>query len=313
MTGTFVLFVYILDMKVIGILGQTATGKTDLSIEIASLVGGEVVSVDSRQLYRGMDIGTAKIQEAEKNGIPHHMIDILNPGDDYSVVKFQEKTRRVIEEIGSRGKVPLLVGGTGYYFESVLYERNYPEGKISNEIEEKVLGMSPDEMVKNISLYEGKYAEKFDMENMRKARRILMILMSGVYVPENERVFVPRYDQLLIGLSMDSERLRKRIHDRNVSRLKNGLVEEVIGLHKEYGVEVIKNYGLEYLYVSLYLEGEIKSLEELILVLDAKIWQYAKRQRTWFRKDPNIWWVDADKQKSEVLETVESFAKEKTR
>ena len=278
------------------ILGQTATGKTDLSIKLAKKLGGEIVSADSRQVYIGMDIGTAKITSAEMEGIPHYMIDIADPWTEtYTVADYVRDGRKVLSDIWSRNKTPIIVGGTGMYIDA-LVGRITLDGPASDpvfrkELESQELPVLLDRL-KNLDkdIY-----NSIDQDNkIRVVRAIERLELPAADYSE----ILPFPDDVQIhwiGLRRDMDELRTRIHHRNVQRLENGLIEEVQALHeKELSWERMERLGLEYRYVGRHIRGEIVEKDELIHLLDTKTNQYAKRQMTWFRKNQDIQWHNPD-------------------
>ncbi len=276
--------------KVIVILGQTAVGKTSLAISLAQKYNGEVISADSRQIYKGMNLGTGKVTEEEAQGIPHHLIDIKNPNDDYSAEEFQRDAFQKIQEIISRGKIPIICGGTGFYIQAIVDNisfQNVPANKkLREELEEKSIEELQN-ILANIPQEEG---VKTDTENKRRLIRAIEIgtyfgKLSCVQAQESE------YDFLQIGLKLPQETLEQKIKTRLEDRFKEGMIEEVERLHKEeISWQRLESLGLEYKHIALYLQKEIKTFEELKEILFIKIRQYAKRQMTWFKRDERIVW-----------------------
>ncbi len=283
--------------KVYVILGPTATGKSDYAVNLALRVnppagGGEVISADSRQIYRGMDLGTGKITQEEMRGVPHHLLNIRNPDEDFSVEEFQRHAFEKIEEIISRGKTPIICGGTGYFIQAVVDNPIFPtvpaNPKLRAELEQKSLE-ELQEILEGIPKEEG---VKIDTENMRRViraielGRVLDTVPAMKYGPQN-------YEFELIGLDFPDNVLKDRIENRLEKRLALGMVEEVKNLH-ESGIswERLENFGLEYRYVAQFLQYKI-SETEMMEQIKIKSWQYAKRQRTLFRRDPRINWRES--------------------
>ncbi len=284
--------------KIIAIVGQTATGKSDLAVHLAKMcnppAGGEVVSTDSRQIYRGMDLGTGKITKDEMQDIPHHLLDIKDPNEDFSVEEFQRKAFEVIEDILARGKVPILCGGTGYYVQAVVdnlsFENTPKNEKLRNELEEK----SIEELKAILAEIPQDEGVKTDTENKRRLIRAIEIGTHFGKISCLQKKESP-YDFLLIGLSLPPDELREKIHVRLEKRFDAGMIEEVERLHEE-GVtwKKLEEFGLEYKYIAQYLQKKIKSLEELKTILITKSLQYAKRQMTWFKRDERIKWFSGE-------------------
>lgn len=275
--------------KVYIVCGPTATGKSDYAVKLAHEVHGEIISADSRQVYRGMDIGSGKITkedlpaQAGMQGIPHHLLDIKNPMEEFSVEEFQRLAFEKIEDIISRGKTPIICGGTGYYIQSVtdniIFQYIPKNEKLQKELEQK----SIEELKDIIEKIPKEVGVKVDIENKR---RIIRAIEIGTFLgklvciqkgPQN-------YDFEFIYLDFPDEVLKERIAKRLEARFEMGMIDEVKRLHSE-GVTFkrLESFGLEYKYITLFLQGKI-SETELKETLKTKIWQYARRQRTWFKR-----------------------------
>ena len=285
--------------KVIVIGGPTASGKTGLSIELAKRINGEIVSCDSMQIYKDMTIGTAKPTIEEMEGIPHYMIDCISPETRYSVADYKKDATNAIKEIISKGKVPIVVGGTGLYVEALIYGIEYNEieedleyRKKLEKIEEKE-GLEPlYEMAKKI---DEKAMEKISKNDKKRICRVLEIYHStGKTKTELEvesRKNEPEFDYLLFGITMDREKLYERINKRVDIMIENGLIEEVKNLIQKYKNFPTAMQGLGYKEVVQYLNGNLNR-DEMIEKIKMETRRYAKRQLTWFRKYPNIIWLD---------------------
>ena len=287
--------------KVIVICGPTASGKTALSIELAKKINGEIVSCDSMQIYKEMDIGTAKPTKEEMQGIKHYMIDIVSPDERYSVADYKKEAKKAIKEILSKGKVPIVVGGTGLYVDSLIYEIDYPEiefdekyrEELEQEVEEK--GLS--------KLYEK--AKEIDEEAIKKIspndkKRILRILeiyhATGKNKTEQEkesRKNEVEFDYKVFALNMERSKLYERINKRVDIMIENGLVEEVENVYKKYNKFPTAMQGLGYKEVVQYLEKRLTK-EEMIEKIKQETRRYAKRQLTWFRKNKETIWLNAE-------------------
>ena len=301
--------------KILVILGPTATGKSSLAVKVARKFNGEIISADSRQVYKGLDIGTGKITEEEMGGIPHHLLDVVEPGTEFSVAEYKKLAEEKIEEILSKGNLPILVGGTGFYIQSIVDGLVLPEvppnEKLRKELEEKPV----DELFEILKRFDLERATAiYGSNNKRRIIRAIEITTALGKVPELKKD--PKYNTLQIGLGIrdqinQNERgstsfiLKKRIHDRLVERIETGMIEEGERLEKEIGLDRMIQLGLEYKYLALYLKGDLEK-EEMIEKLEIAIGQYAKRQRTWFKRDERIFWFEPNK-KEKIFDLIEGF------
>lgn len=287
-------------MDVLCIVGPTAVGKTKMSIELAKQLNGEIISGDSMQIYRGMDIGTAKATMDERQGIPHHLIDEKNPDEPYSVAAFQQTVRAKMEEIKSRGKLPIIVGGTGLYIKSVLYDYEFAGESESKEIDEAKYGhLSNEELHTKLAAVDEAGAKDIHPNNRKRVIRALEIYeTSGVkkseMIEKQEHKMI--YDACLIGLTDDRNVLYDRINKRVDTMYETGLVEEVKALFDE-GIpaesQSIRAIGYKELYD--YFKGLI-SLEESKELIKRNSRRYAKRQYTWFNNQMDVTWFKVDVQ-----------------
>ena len=287
-------------MDVLCIVGPTAVGKTKMSIELAKQLNGEIISGDSMQIYRGMDIGTAKATMDERQGIPHHLIDEKNPDEPYSVAAFQQTVRAKMEEIKSRGKLPIIVGGTGLYIKSVLYDYEFAGESESKEIDEAKYGhLSNEELHAKLAAVDEAGAKDIHPNNRKRVIRALEIYeTSGVkkseMIEKQEHKMI--YDACLIGLTEDRTVLYDRINKRVDVMYETGLVEEVKALFDE-GIpaesQSIRAIGYKELYD--YFKGFI-SLEESKELIKRNSRRYAKRQYTWFNNQMDVTWFKVDVQ-----------------
>ncbi|WP_179032676.1 tRNA (adenosine(37)-N6)-dimethylallyltransferase MiaA [Paenibacillus kribbensis] len=285
--------------KLLVLVGPTAVGKTKLSIEMARQWDAEIISGDSMQVYRHMDIGTAKISEQEMEGIKHHLIDIHEPEYPYSVAAFQEDCRRLIPDIHSRGKLPFIVGGTGLYVESVCYEYQFSEVGADEAFRQEQLDFAEqfgaEALHARLQAVDPESALRLHPNDRRRVVRALEIYhVSGTTLSSqlaSQKKESP-YQLCIVGLTMDRQMLYKRIEDRIDGMLDQGLVAEVASL-MERGVrsDAISMQGLGYKEISSYLRGEV-SLEEAVTWLKRDTRHFAKRQLSWFRHMKDIQWVD---------------------
>ncbi len=275
-------------MRLIVIAGTNASGKSGLGVELASRYGGEIVSADSRQVFRGLDLGSGKITPEEMRGIPHHLIDVCDAGHFFSMADFQRMAYEAIDDILARGKPPFLVGGTGLYVASVadgyVMSNRMPDLAYRAELEQ----LETEELYRMLK----KAIPDTDVEprNRNRVMRVLEKLHDGDNVIPTK---APRYETLKLGVTWEREVLRRRIDERLRRRLRDGMIEEVQGLlDRGVSEEFLLKLGLEYKLITQYLTGRIGSLEEMEALLSTAIKQFAKRQMTWFRRDQEIHWLD---------------------
>lgn len=276
--------------KIIAIIGPTASGKSALAIEIAKAVHGEVISADSRQVYKGMDIGTGKVTLDEMQGVPHHLLDIISPEQIYTGSDFIRDSSSAISDILTRGKTPIVTGGTFFYLDLIRGRMQAAPVPPNPTLRSKLETLSDETLLEQLRNFDPRTAERIDTHNRRRLIRAIEICTAIGTVPQSTAQESP-YDWLLLGIDVPVDTLNERIMTRLCARLDNGMVEEVQQLHKN-GLpwERLDSFGLEYRFCGRYLRGEI-SHDALIVELAAKIRQYAKRQRTWLRRDDEIAWL----------------------
>lgn len=298
---------------ILAVVGPTACGKTSLAVDLAlSIDGAEIISADSRQVYRGMDIGTGKdIAEYTRDGVtvPSHLIDIVDAGEKYNLFEFQRDFLVAYEDIKARGSFPIMCGGSGLYVESVLKGYHLlpvPENPVLRaELEEKSL----EELTAILATYKQLH-NNTDTDSKKRAIRAIEIEEYYLSCPVEERSF-PRLNALVVGISVDREIRRERISRRLRERLEQGMVDEVRGL-LDSGVtsEQLVYYGLEYKFLTLYLTGAME-YDEMVRALEIAIHQFAKRQMTWFRgmekRGVPIRWVDASLERGQVVEQIKGM------
>lgn len=289
---------------IVVIVGPTASGKTELGVELAKEINGEVISGDSMQVYRGMDIGTAKVTESEMQGIPHHLINILNPDQTYSAYDFQQQARALITDITARGKTPIIVGGTGLYIQSVIYDYQFDKEEVSPEVAEKVQQkMEELKSYSNEALHE--YLGTFDPQsfadihpnNRQRVERAISYYLTTKKVLSNRKKstqLTENYDILLIGIEMSRDTLYVRINKRVDIMLSHGLLDEVQELI-ELGYESCQSMqAIGYKEIIPVVHNEIE-LNEAVDQLKQHSRNYAKRQMTWFKNKLNVHWLDREK------------------
>lgn len=285
--------------RLLVLIGPTAVGKTKLSIQIAKEFDCEIISGDSMQVYRGMDIGTAKITKDEMEGVPHHLIDIHEPDYPYSVAEFQEQSQRLITEITERGKLPFIVGGTGLYVESVCYGYQFSESGADEEFRKEQFRYADENgaeaLHRRLAEIDPESAERLHPNDLRRVVRALEVFhvtgipLSSQLAPQKKE---SPYRLCLVGLTMDRQMLYNRIEERIDLMLQQGLVDEVAALmEKGFGPGLVAMQGLGYKEIVSYLQGEY-SYEEAVTLLKRDTRRFAKRQLSWFRHMKDIEWVD---------------------
>jgi tRNA dimethylallyltransferase len=287
--------------------GPTAVGKTSLSIALAKAVDGEIISADSMQVYKYMNIGTAKITEEEKCGIPHFLIDELEPDEEFNVTIFKNKVMGYIKDIKSRGNVPIIVGGTGFYIQSVIYDINFNEYGDDSNVRKKYEAMAEtigkSELHKKLALVDREYADSVSENNVKKVVRALTFFeMTGEKLSEHnkrERERSSPFDFAYFVLTMDRKKLYERIDKRVDLMFDMGLVDEVKALMaKGYDKSLVSMQGIGYKEVIDYLNGKT-SLEECIDIIKRDTRHFAKRQLTWFKREKVVTYIDKDEFVSE--------------
>ncbi|WP_409174250.1 tRNA (adenosine(37)-N6)-dimethylallyltransferase MiaA [Brevibacillus fortis] len=284
--------------RLVVILGPTAVGKTQLSLELAEQFDGEIISGDSMQVYRGMDIGTAKAEPEELASIPHHLIDIKNPDEEYSVAMFQESAATLITDINQRGKLPFIVGGTGLYIESVTHRFQFSTTSQDPELRDRLQRLADSEGVEalhaRLADVDPITAERLHPNDVKRVIRALEIYESSGYRMSDFQLRAQHspYDLVMIGLTMDRAKLYERINHRVELMIEAGLVEEVRGLlDAGYDVSLVSMQGLGYKELIPYLYGEI-TLEKAVNDIQQRTRHFAKRQLSWFRRMEEIQWFD---------------------
>lgn len=285
--------------KLLTIVGPTAVGKTALSLPLAKQLDGEIISGDSMQVYRGMDIGTAKALPSEQKAVPHHLIDIVDPDYPFSVADFQERARQAIDDIANRGKLPMLVGGTGLYVQSVTHGYRFSEADADESVRTKWRQYA--EAQGKAALHEAlrradpESAARLHPNDVRRIIRALEIVeRTGKTMTDYHREQQQQspYDVIWIGLTMERETLYERINQRVDMMLQEGIVDEVLTLkQKGYTLNLVSMQGLGYKEIMMYLEG-VWSLEEAVEMIKQNTRRFAKRQLSWFRRIDTIHWWD---------------------
>lgn len=267
--------------RILCVVGPTASGKSARAVELALARSGEVISVDSRQVYRTLDIGTEKISLEEIQGIPHHLIDIREPEENYSAGDFVADATGLIGEITERGNLPILAGGSHFYFDALLNglpEDSPPDPELRARLEER----SEEELFAELGQKDAERAARIDPHNKRRLVRALELVERFGRVPKRDAIDTP-YDVEWHVVNLPKEELRARIGTRLVQALERGLVDEVRRVRERVGDARLKEFGLEYRIIGEYLRGE-RDEASLLPAMSAKLWQYARHQKKWLRK-----------------------------
>lgn len=293
--------------KLIAVVGPTASGKSDLAVEIARAVDGEVVSADSRQVYCGLDIGTGKITRREMRGVPHHLLDVVDPRRVYSVARYQREAHRAVRDILRRGKVPIICGGTGFYIQAVVNDLILPAVRPNAHLRKTLSKKSCAELFSILAKLDPKRANDIDAHNPVRLIRAIEIAQELGSVPELPVPLTPPYNALTIGILPSDTVLRERIHKRLLARMRRGMLAEARRLHA-HGLSWrrMEELGLEYRFLARHLKREI-SKDEMLTKLETAIWHYAKRQKTWFKRDKQIVWLNSGSDAAKAIAAVEQF------
>ena len=302
--------------------GPTAVGKTSLSISLAKAVNGEIISADSMQVYKKMDIGSAKIRSEEMQGIPHYLVDVLEPEEEFHIVKFQQMAKKAMEDIYSRGKIPILVGGTGFYIQAVTKDIDFTEAQQENDYRKELEALAEEkggehlhEMLRKVDPVS---ADAIHAHNVKRVIRALEFYhQNGSPISahnEEQKQHESPYNLAYFVLNMPRELLYERIDLRVDQMMKEGLLEEVSRLKKE-GCHrgMVSMQGLGYKEILAYLDGEYP-LEEAVRVLKRDTRHFAKRQLTWFRREQEVIWVNKDQfsyQEDQILDYMLEICRKK--
>lgn len=295
--------------NIIVLVGPTASGKSELAVKIAKKFNGEIISADSRQVYKYLNIGSAKVpgkwQSRDKRqwisnkkifiykGVPHHCIDFVDPKKVFTVAEYKKCALKAIRDIANRNKIPILVGGTGFYIDAVIYNLFLPEVPPDERLRKKLERLPPARLFERLRKLDPRRAASIDRYNKRRLIRTLeIVIKTGRPIPPLQYAQYPS-KTFFIGLKILPDKLKKRIEMRLDKRLRNGLIEEVINLRKKHRLswKRLDELGLEYRYVSRYLRG-LLSYQEMKNKINSESWHYAKRQMTWWNRNKNIIWLD---------------------
>jgi len=291
--------------KLVVILGPNASGKSTLAVELAKKFNGEVISADSRQVYKGMDIGTGKITKKEMQGVPHHLLDVASPKRRFTVTQYQKKANNAIKKIYGKGRLPILCGGTGFYIQSIvdgiIIPEVKPDWKFRNLLEKK----PTEQLFQMLQYLDSKRATNIDKYNRRRLiRAIEIVVKTKKSIPLLKKQ--KKFNVLMLGIKRGELELEKRIKERLEKRFKQGMIKEVERL-KRSGLswKHIEEFGLEYKFTAYYLQNKME-YNEMVERLQKATENYAKRQMTWFKRDKSIYWLK-DKKTAEQL--TEKFLK----
>jgi tRNA dimethylallyltransferase len=292
--------------KIITIVGPTSSGKSGLAVKIAKKYNGEVVSADSRQVYVGMDIGTGKITKKEMAGVPHHLLDVADPKKQFTVAGFKELADKAITDILSRGKLPIICGGTGFYIEAVTKNVLLPDVPVNKKLREKLFKKSALQLFEMLKKLDRNRASVIDRHN--KVRLIRAIEIAKVLGKVPPIKIKPKYEVLSIGIKIEKDKLKEKIYTRLISRIKQGMINEAKKLHaKGLSWKRMKGLGLEYRALARHLSGELIK-QEMIDRLNCEIRQYARRQIQWWKRDQNIQWFGT-KETQKINSAIKKFLK----
>ena len=288
--------------KIVVIVGPTASGKTSLSIELAKKIGGEIISADSMQIYKEMNIGTAKITKEEMEGIKHYLLDFISPDKRYTVSDFKKDSSKAITEILNNNKIPIVVGGTGLYVNSLIYEINYSDMDFDEEYRTKMMECADtpeglEELWNKANEIDPIAMKKISSNDKKRIVRVLEIYnttgKTKTELEKQSRNKDTKYDYLVYGINMDRAKLYERINLRVDKMIEAGLIDEVKNILNKYDEFPTAMQGLGYKEVVQYLDGNY-SKEEMIEKIKQETRRYAKRQMTWFKKNENIIWLDGE-------------------
>jgi tRNA dimethylallyltransferase len=294
--------------KLVVVAGPTASGKSSLSIALAQTFDGEIVSADSRQVYRGLDIGAAKVTPAERALVPHHLLDMADPSEIYTVARFQREAVEAIDAILARGRQPFLVGGSPHYIQAVVEHLDIPPVAPQSELRARLETRSLSDLLDELARLDPASAASIDRQNPRRVIRALEVcLVTGQPFSEQRRTTTPLYNCLQLAIDWPRPELYARIDQRVDERVEMGMIEEVRGLLAQgLSHERLDSFGLEYRFVSRWLRGEFASEAEMIQRLKFAIHDFTRRQFTWLRKNTYLTWINGHKQET-ATELVREF------
>ena len=298
-----------MENKVIVILGPTASGKSEMAVKLAKKFNGEIISADSRQVYRGMDIGTGKITQKEMRGIPHHLLDVASPKKVFTVIDFKKRAEKAIKDIIKRGKISIICGGTGFYIQAITGGISIPEVKPNWKLRKQLKKKNAEQLFKMLKKLDPKRSKTIDAKNPRRLIRAIELAQSLGHFPRTTlgKSKGSPWEFLQIGINLPKKELEKKIEKKVIKMIKSGLIEETKNLKKS-GLTWKRIYelGFEYKYPAMFLRGKIspgeRGKKEMLEKIILGNYQYAKRQMTWFsakggfasggKKDPKTKWIE---------------------
>ena len=298
--------------KLIVILGPTASGKSEMAVKLAlwlcsnrvkkkfKINGAEIISADSRQVYKGMDIGTGKITKKEMKSIPHHLLNIASPKRKFTVVQYQKLALKTINEIFKKDKIPILCGGTGFYISAVIdgliFPKIKPDWKLRTKFEKKNI----EQLFKLLEKLDPRRAKTIEKKNKRRIIRALEIIIKTKKPIPILKKQTPKFKILIIGIKKSPQELKKLIKIRLKKRFKKGMLAEIKKLKSSLSWKRLEEFGLEYRWIAYYLQNKI-NYKEMIEKLQKEIEHFAKRQMTWFKKDKRIHWIKNQKEAEKLV------------
>lgn len=290
----------------VAIVGPTASGKTSLSIALAKDFSGEVISADSRQVYKGMDIGTAKVTPEEMGDVPHHLLDVCDPQDAYTAMDFVRDANIALEEITKRDNLPIVAGGTFFYLDLLMGKMSAPEVPPDPTLRTELEALPSEVLLEKLIALDPLRAEIIDKDNPRRLVRAIEIATALGHVPASAPQEAS-HRWLTLGIDVPLDILEERIRQRVLERLETGMIKEVERLYKEgVSYERLDSFGLEYRYIARYIQGQL-SKEKMIAEIVTKSRQFAKRQKTWLKRDKEINWLEFPVDVTKATKLVKDF------
>ena len=298
--------------KIIIIVGQTASGKSDLAVYLSKKISGEVISADSRQVYKKMDIGSGKITQEEMQGVPHHLLDVASPKRKFSAARYKKLATQKIRQISKRGNTPVICGGTAFYIDTLVGKKSPSTPPPNWELRERLEKQTAESLFSQLKEEDPRRAKEIDPYNKRRLVRALeIIILTGQPVPKEKKESL--YDTLWLGIKVEQEKLNKKINLRLRNRVESGMIEEVLSLKKSgLSWKRLESFGLEYKWVSLYLQEKI-DYEEMLNSLSTDIKKFSKRQKTWWKNNKQINWITTKKEALFLAESFLSSSQQKTK
>lgn len=293
--------------SLICIVGPTASGKSALAVFLAKKYNGEIISADSRQIYRGINIGADQITKNKMQGITHHLLDIEDPHNQFSVVQYKQKAEKTLESIQEKNKTPFLVGGSGMYIDAIIYDISYPNIPADDNLRKELEDQTTEHLYSVLMDIDPNRASNIDKKNKRRIIRAIEINKHTKNPVPQKQEKNKKYRTLILGIQTQKDELYKKIENRFYETLKNGHQEEVDELNKKYKVnwQRIEDMGLNYKYMAYYLQNKITE-QEMIEKSIQSIQQYSKRQIVWFKKNKDIQWITT---KEQAIQKIDSFIK----